>query len=66
MYLGLDLEVVSRFDEGYSATRVAAKVARYSPCMIWSRGGVSGGRDGGGKGCMVSWVCGREFYGYVL
>ena len=43
---------------------MADKVAWYIPCMIWSRGGVSGRSVGGGKVWVVGWLCERVFYGY--
>ena len=53
----------SILDGGYSVVCVAIKVAWYSPCVIWSRGGTSGRSDGGCKGWVVGWVCGRGFCG---
>ena len=35
----LDLEVGYSLDGDYNVTRVAAKTAWYSSCVIWSRGG---------------------------
>ena len=54
--LQLDPEVGSRLDGEYSVTRVATKVAWYSPCMICSRGGASASSGDGCKGWVVGWV----------
>ena len=43
----LDPEVGFRLDDEYSVTRMATEVVWYSPCVMWSRGGVSGRSDGG-------------------
>ena len=49
LHLGLELKVESNLDEEYSVTCVAAKVAWYSLCIIWSRSGTQLRRVGGGK-----------------
>ena len=53
----------SSLDEEYSVTCVATEVSLYSPCVVWSRGGVSGRSNGGRLEWVVSWVCGRGFVG---
>ena len=62
--MGLDLEVESRIDDGYSIARVITKMDWYSSSVRWSRGGASGSSGDGCKVRVVSWVCGRGFCGY--
>ena len=49
----------SSLDEEYCVTCVATEVSLYSPCVVWSRGGVSERRDGTILEWVIGWVCGR-------
>ena len=55
MHLGLKQEVGCSLDDEYSVTRVVAKAGWYSPCVRWSRAGVSGRFFGGIIGWVVVW-----------
>ena len=59
----MDPELGCIIDDEYSVTRVSAKVAWYIPYMKWSRGGTSRKSVGWGQGWVLSWECGRGFYG---
>ena len=56
----------SSLDDKYSVTRVAAKVAWYSSCVRWSRGGAIVRSVGGRIVWVVGWGCGRGFSGRVF
>ena len=58
--------MVSSLDDEYSVTYVATKETWYSPCVIWGRGGASGGSVGRRKVWVVDWGCVRAFYGCVF
>ena len=66
MHPVLDPEVGSSLSDEYSVTRMDANASWYSPCEIWSRGGVSGRSFGVRKGWMLGWFCGRGFSGCVF
>ena len=63
MHLGVNLEVEFSLEYGYSVTRVATKMAWYSPCVIWIRGGKSASSNGGIILQVVGWVCVRGCFG---
>ena len=48
-------------DDEYSVTRVVAKAAWYSPCVICSMFGASTRSVSGIIGWVVGWGCGRGF-----
>ena len=59
----MDPQEGSSLDDEYNVTRVAADVAWYSQCVMWSRDEAIGRSNGGILKWVIGWGCGRWIVG---